>query len=128
MATPAFPTFDSAKPDWGPQTGTALAQSIRDNEFGLLLMQFLGGGALPGGWSKSSTVDASGRVTQLIASAGALRFKVDLTYVAASGADYWKLAVRTVTWSNDAGVTYASAPGSGTYTYGANSAVSFTPT
>lgn len=127
MTTPAFVGFDLDKPDWATQSDVTFPQSIRDNQLALLLMQFLGGGELPAGWAKGSTVDGSGRLTQRTASFGVLRFKVDFTYVASPPADTWKLATRTVQWSNDSGTSWASAPGSGTYTYGANDAVTFTP-
>ncbi len=125
MTTPAFPAYDGDKPDWATQTDVTFPQSIRDNQVALLLMQFLGGGGLPAGWTKNSTVDGTGRLTQILAAFGALRFKAVFAYAVSPA---WQLATRAVTWSNDSGTTWASAPGSGSYTYGANDAVTFTPT
>ncbi len=115
MATPAFVDFNFDRPDWtAPGGGLTFAQDVRDNQLAMLLMQFLGGGALPAGWTKTPTVDGTGRLTQMDAANGALRFRVVFAF---SVVTTWQLASRTVTWSNDSGATWAAAAGSGTYTY-----------
>lgn len=111
-----YTPHDPAKPDWTTQTGTQLAQSIRDNQ-NALRDAIVAAGSFPG-WNKTPSGGTESQPAQVLASKGVERVRVLITW-GTLGGEAGNVTGAVYSYSSDSGGAYSTI-GTRTIAYTAN--------